>query len=694
MTPAEFQAQLTALLAQSRNRPLSASQIAATLHLKGKERKHVRKWLNECAFQGRVVKVRGDRYALPAEVELVTGVLQVARSGDGWVTREDGAEVFVRGEAQGTALPGDTVAVRPDPFAAGPRGKPAGSVVRVLERARRDIVGTLRSTGRLLYVVPLDPVYSRDLYVPDAGGATVGQRVVARFADWPNRHVNPEGQIVEVLGPADKPSVDTVAVMRHYGLPERFSAAVRREAESASAHADRPGPRADRRGQLVVTIDPERARDFDDALSLERDAEGRRVLGVHIADVSHFVRPGTALDDEARRRGNSAYLPDRVIPMLPEQLSNGVCSLSPDDDRLTFSALLTVDDRGHAVAARFERAVIRSRRRFTYEEAQKALDGGAADGESGALLADLNALARQMRARRFARHALDLDVPECEVEIGPDGALSGLRVVPNDESHHLVEECMVAANEAVAREIGGRRWPLISRVHEAPSAERLDDLAAQLRVLGIAHGDLSRREALAALLASVRGHPLAAHVRVAVLRSMNRAEYSEVPIGHFGLAKRHYCHFTSPIRRYPDLVVHRLLAAALEGTAAPPYDGARLRAVARGCSLTERRADDAERALVEIMKLRFLAAELKAGRPEVREGVVVDVLNFGMFVELPDLQIRGLVHVSAISDDYVRYSRRRRALRAGRDTFAIGRRIPVIVARVDIDKRQVDFAPA
>jgi len=625
----------------------------------------------------------------------VTGVLSVNRSGGAFVRGEDGRELFVRERAQATALPGDSVAVRPDIHTRHRRRwrKPTGRVVRVLQRARRDIVGTLRPAGRHFCVVPIDPVYTREFHVDDAGGAKPGERVVMRFVEWHGHQANPRGEVVEVLGPEERPSVDTVAVMRHYGLCQTFPEDCMRDAESASRQADDPGKRRDIRDLPVVTIDPERAKDFDDALSLERGRDGQSVLGVHIADVSHFVRPGTAIDREARRRGTSVYLPDRVIPMLPEQLSNGVCSLAPDVDRLAFSAFLTVDSRGKIVDARLERTIMRSARRYTYEEVQAQLDGDGSVGEedSAGLVRELHELAARFRQERMSRHALDLDVPECEIDIGPDGALEGIRIVGSDPAHQLVEECMLAANEAVARHLSRLRVPFISRVHEAPDPDRLEDLAAQLDVLGVEHDDLSRRENLSRMLTAVKDSPLAPHVRVAVLRSMNRAEYSVKSSGHYGLAKRRYCHFTSPIRRYPDLVVHRLLAATLAKGTPGAYEAEELAEIARESSVAERQAEEAERSLIEIMKLRFLRDKLAAGAPPECEGVVVEVARFGMFVELPDLQVRGLVHVSSISDRHVRFSRKNRTLRAGDRVYGIGSAVHVIVAKVDMDKRRIDF---
>jgi ribonuclease R len=720
MRKGDAREQILALLRVHTEAPLSEGEIAEALGPRAGAPKRLRKWLVELERDGEIVCSRGNRYAIGLAGDMVSGPIEIFRSGDGRVWDERRAEsVFIPRRRTGTALPGDTVLVRIEAAPRqrrkpGARDEPQGRVINIVERVRHDLVGTLRSTGKFLYVVPLDPVYQHDLYVPDQGGAALGDRVVARFTSWENVHVSPEGDVIEVLGPADKPSMDTIAVMRHYGLNPAFADPVRREAAAASAAADTPGPRLDCRETVSMTIDPERARDYDDALSLERDAEGRRVLGVHIADVAHFVPAGGALDSEACRRGNSAYLPDAVVPMLPETLSNGICSLKPDTDRLVLSVFLTVDAAGQIVGRRFARAVIRSTRRLTYSRVMALLDGSDADAEPlpdavADRLRALAELAAQLRRRRFAKHALDLDMPECELTLDGDGMITGVRVVRSDAAHQLVEECMVAANEAVALELHNRRVPGVHRVHDPPAQDRLDELQAVLAQMGYHPGDLSNPRHLAAFLRSVRGDAMAHAVQLAVLKSMNRAIYSATAIGHYGLAKRFYLHFTSPIRRYPDLVVHRQLRAALfpdgsqdtevagaagEGVGGAYYDRRRLVAVAAHCSETERNAETAERTLVELKKLRYLAAQIEKRRPEVYDAVVVRVVPFGLFVELDTLQVQGLVHAGDLGPRGARFNRRAGALQAGKTAYSAGNRLQVHVVRVDMDQRQVDFAPA
>ena len=704
------------LLSHHMRRAWTATELATELKLEGKTKKTFQKRLQELVVDGSIVNVRGDRYSLGAAADLASGNISIARSGNGYLSSPDlDRDLFIPQSQMGVALPGDRVLARIE----APTGRhkddpPVGRIIRVLERRKRDIVGTLKSTGRFNYIIPTAPGYTKNFYVTDTLKAKVGDRVVVRFIDWPNKHVNPEAEIIDIIGPADDPSVDTISIIRQYELPGEFPDAVTREAEDVAASLDRPGQRRDLRETLIITIDPERARDFDDALSLEQDAKGRRVLGVHIADVSHFVEPGSALDDEARLRGNSVYLPDKVIPMLPEQLSNGVCSLRPNEDRLAFSAFLTVDDAGTVVAREFARTIIRSKVRFTYEEAMARLQrkgGGRGRGKgstgSGAttpelkdsgevlkLLQDVHALAQQFRRKRFSRYALDISLPEVEILYDGDGQIRELRAAVNDESHQLVEECMVAANEAVDLELSEKGVPLVHRYHARPDKQRLEDLTAELEDMGYSPGNLGSRRALARFLKQLKDDPLSFHAQVAVLKSMSRAEYSASEAGHYGLAKAFYAHFTSPIRRYPDLLVHRQLGALLLGEKQGLYAKPALAAAATDCSKTERTAEEAERDLLEIKKMRFLAAQIERKDLHTYEAVVAKVMNFGIFVDIPQLQLGGLVHVSSLSDRFVRFDQSSECLRDGKTIYARGTRLQVVVSGVDFDNRRVDFAPA
>jgi len=449
------------------------------------------------------------------------------------------------------------------------------------------------------------------------------------------------------------------------------------------------------RNQFIVTIDPDDARDFDDAINVEKLANGGWQLGVHIADVAAYVEPGSALDREARRRGNSVYLPDRVIPMLPERLSNGVCSLKPKVDRLTHSVFIQFDKRGVAKSARFARSVIRSAHRLTYKEAYAILTSPPRDrlGERLHVTWELAAL---LRRKRFEHGALDLDFPEVKVWVDTHGKPVRLERVENDESHQLIEEFMLAANEAVARELKKRTIPTIYRVHENPDPEKLAEYRELALSFGYKVGDLTHRAELQRLLAEIRGKPEEQALKVGLLKSLKRARYDPQPLGHYGLAKTNYLHFTSPIRRYADLVVHRALGGDTAARRRHYIGMAEIASIAEHISTTERNAADAEIDATQMKKLEFFQQQLAGRKPQIFSATVVDVRNYGLMVELPDALLTGLIHVSSLTEDFYVFEPARRQLigRRSRKRFSVGDKLSVFVARVDVFKRQVDFAIA
>lgn len=491
------------------------------------------------------------------------------------------------------------------------------------------------------------------------------------------------------------PREDTAAVMKFYNLPKAFPRAVLEEARALPREVIADG-RLDLRKKYIFTCDPVTARDYDDALSCETDRRGNSILGVHIADVSRYVTPGSAIDREACKRSTSVYLADRVVPMLPEELSNGLCSLVPGEDRYAFSVFMTFDKTGEMIARSFAKSVIRSRRRFTYEQVMTLLEGGNVPGVASRerrTVTAISSLARQLRDKRFAAGALDLDIPEADVQLDAAGEMTGIVLRPNDASHQMIEECMVAANEAVAKELWTKGIKILARLHETPDPEKILLLRTELRGAGVKAGDISKPKVFSRLLTTIRRHPLYPTLAMMVLRSMKRACYDSTTIGHFGLAKKYYAHFTSPIRRYPDLTLHRQLADYLAGHKAqvPPRT---LAAWAEHASAAEERAAEAERALLEMKKFRLLDDQIAHRQIVEYPAVVSKCLPFGCFVEIPDLAVSGLVHVSALSRRFVRYNESDGTLSApGGGSWRPGDTLRVHVAKVDFKQHRIDFVP-
>jgi ribonuclease R len=709
---------ILALLSRKDYRPLNKIEIARELGVSGSARAALRRMLRDLERAGDIARIRKDRYVLPAEADLVTGRLSVHPAGYGFLTPEKPGEpdVFIAAEDIGIAMHGDRVVARIslEPPSGRIKRRREGRVIRILERAHDTIVGTLQRSRNFYYVVPDDPRFVHDVYVGSVAAvsdhrrseaaATVGDKVVVRLDTWESRHVNPEGEIIEVLGPASAPGVDMLSIIRKYHLPTEFPRDVLEQAARIPETVDARQfvDREDLRNDFIVTIDPDDARDFDDAIHVEKLPHGGWRLGVHIADVATYVEPGSALDREARRRGNSVYLPDRVIPMLPERLSNGVCSLNPGVDRLTHSVFIHFDKRGLPKSARFARSMIRSARRLTYREAYAILMSAPRDELSERLLLAWE-LAALLRRKRFEHGALDLDFPEVKVWLDKQGEPVRLERVENDESHQLIEEFMLAANEAVARELKKRAVPTVYRVHENPDPEKLAEYRELALSFNYKVGDLTHRAELQRLLAEIRGKPEEQALKVGLLKSLKRARYDPQPLGHYGLTKTNYLHFTSPIRRYADLVVHRALGRdGLSGrparSASAPYypNMGEVASIAEHISTTERNAADAEIDAAQIKKLEFFQRQLADRNPQIFSATIVDVRNYGLMVELPDALLTGLIHVSSLTDDFYVFEPARRQLigRRTRKRFKIGDQLSVFVARVDLFKRQVDFAIA
>ncbi|MAS93523.1 MAG: ribonuclease R [Verrucomicrobiales bacterium] len=688
------------LLGRKNYLPSNIPELLKGLKLPPNEQQNLQRSLRELERLGKVARIKGNRYILPREADLIPGRIQITRKGRGFLLPDEvgRSEIAIPESGTGTAMNDDRVLVRLDVRPKGKRSKSektnTGTVVRVLERRRTQIVGTLKKGRQFLYVIPDDPRLNHDIYVPpakDVGrSARPGDKVVVELKEWESRHTNPEGIITEVLGPPTAEGVDMLAVLRNYNLPLKFPRKVLQEARrigSKVSEKDIAG-RVDCRDHSVINIDPADAKDYDDAFFLEPAKGNRWKLWVHIADVSHYVKPGSALDQEAKKRGNSTYLVDRVIPMLPEALSNELCSLKPNVDRLTKCVEFLLSDDGKVIRTRFHEAVIHSRRRFSYEQALEVLNRKAKDPIEE-MVQDAGRLAQKIRKRRFAAGSLDLDFPETKIRLDDSGKVKAIEKVDNDESHQLIEEFMLLANEAVAGRLMKLRKPSIHRVHESPEPKRLFDYRQEVLSHNLACGNLEKKEEVQKLLRRLNNLAIGAALKIGFLRSLMRARYSVEPLGHYGLAKQKYAHFTSPIRRYADLIVHRTLFG--KGKIPVPV----LTRIAEHISTTERNSSDAERDSKDVKLYAYLQAQLKSKSRHQYEALVTDIRNFVLFVDVPDLGMRGGVPLSRLDDDFYEFDTARVQLigRRTNRTIKLGDILLVEVDKVDAFTKEVDFRP-
>ena len=688
------------LLEQKDYVPLSAENLRRHLRVPPDREPEFERTLRKLEREGQIVRIKADRYVRTSDADLIPGRIRMNRAGKGFLQPDDTGikEIAIPESATGTALHEDRVLVRRDVRRKNfrPDDQETGTVVRILERKRTQIVGTLAQGRNALYVIPDDPRMPHDIYVPPARDvgrpARVGDKVVVELGEWESRHTSPEGEIVEVLGAPDAEGVDMLSVLRQYDLPLHFPKAVLHEAHAigSTVHPHDLADRLDCRAHNVVTIDPDDAKDFDDAIFLEKISPDQWRLWVHIADVSHYVKPGTALDAEAQKRGNSTYLVDRVIPMLPEALSNELCSLKPNVDRLTKCVEFLVAHDGRVISTKFHSAVIHSQRRFAYKQVLEILQRAPTDDPIEQMLHQANELAQKIRRHRFKNGSLDLDFPETKIRLDEHGKILRIEKNENDVSHQLIEECMLLANEAVATRLMHLRTPAIYRIHEEPDARRLQEYRADVLSHNVPCGNLSQPAEIQKLLHKLGTLPIGAALKIGFLKSLMRARYAVEPLGHYGLAKKKYTHFTSPIRRYADLVVHRAL---FDKNA--PKEGA-LKSIAEHISVTERNSADAERDSKDVKLFAFLKAQLESGAPIKYPALVTDVRNFGFFVDVPGLAMSGLVPLSTIQDDFYVFDAARSNLvgRRTRRVIKLGDRLTVQVAKVDSFKKQVDFCLA
>jgi ribonuclease R len=689
-------------MSEELGRPVRARELARQMGVPDRDYREFRTTLRELRREGRIVRLKRGRLAPPDPLNLVIGTAVVRRGGHVFCRPEGRddleGDIFIRPRERMTAVDGDRVMVRLHPDKDGPSRE--GQVVRVIERGSTPILGLFRKAKYFDYVVPVQPHPLREIYVaPNATkGAEVGQQVMVQITDWEFPDQTPTGKITKVLGFPDEPGVDMERIIATYRLPQAFPRAVQREAQAFPKEItkrDLEG-RDDFRELVTFTIDPADAKDHDDACSLERLSDGWR-LGVHIADVSHYVTEISALDDEAYERGTSVYLVDRVIPMLPVRLSNNLCSLKPRVDRLTLSCMIDLSEDGELKRYRFCRSVIRSNAKLSYDEVSEYFYHGKSNRTVSPfleLLDDMRDVSQMLRQRRFANGSLDLEAPEPKVFLDDDGHPTHIEMRHSDHSHQLVEEFMLIANQCAAHRFLRRELPCLFRVHAPPAQEKMEDFAGFVNTLGykfsVKSGVTSRK--LARLLDQVREDPRRDMIHMILLRSLMKAVYQPDNIGHFGLAFPHYAHFTSPIRRYPDLWLHRHLTKLLTKswtTAKQHHARATLPAIGKKTSDRERMAEEAERESVRIKQLEYLSDHLG----DEFNGQISGFLEFGFFVTLEGIAADGLVRFSGIDDDYYVWDREKwlvRGRRSGR-TFKLGDPVKVRLIKTDAERMEIDL---
>lgn len=664
-------------------------------------RRQIKDILGELVKQGKLSQHKGNRYEMRAR-NSIAGTIVIHRDGYGFVVpdqkQEDlDSDIFIPASLTGSALDGDKVQVEVTRRKTG--GRAEGRVLEVTRRARATIVGELRFDGKTFFVAPGDDKLPAKILIPDDVSEHKDKIVEVEITRFPTAAHWPAGRIVGVIGFIDDPNVETNVIIKKFGLPTSFPKSVEEESAAlpdALTAADFEG-RDDFRQRSTITIDPTTARDFDDAIDVVALKDGSFQLGVHIADVAHFVRTDSAIDTEARRRGTSVYFPDRVIPMLPEKISNHLCSLNPRVDRLSMSVMMHISREGDVRDFSFHNSVIHSKERMTYDDVQKLIDGDAAlagqYAESLPHIENIAKLARILRRRRQESGAIDFDLPEAVLTYDPEGAVTGVAKSPRFFSHRIVEEFMVLANEVVAGYLENRDIPSLYRVHEEPDPAKVESFSEMVQTFGLRFNPKRLRPAeFQKFISSIEGRPEERMLSYLMLRSFKQAVYSAANVGHFGLASDAYTHFTSPIRRYPDLIVHRILKSVIARKPAGAPSEAQLEAIASESSERERVAAQAERELVDWKKMLLLEQHLG----DVFEGIVIGVWKDGFSVELIEQFIEGFVSVDSLPRGEYRFDPEERVLvaRTAKRRFKLGDRMNFQVARVDKLLRRAYFVPA
>lgn len=685
-------------------RPMRAKDMAVFLDVDREKRGDLHFVLDLLVEEGKITCNKRGRYRI-AEPDIKTGIFRATSKGFGFVTVEGmEKDIYISESNTGQAFHEDRVELQIIRPAAGTRSA-EGKILRVLEHGIHEITGVYEKSRNFGFVVPDNQKFDSDIFISKSknAGAMTGHRVVVKILDYGDQYKSPEGEIIEILGHVNDPKADILAIVRSYEIPEAFAPEVMQEAMDSpdSVSEEELDGRMDLRSLQTVTIDGEDARDLDDAITLTYES-GIYHLGVHIADVTHYVKEGSALDQSALKRGTSVYLVDRVIPMLPHRLSNGICSLNQGEDRLALSCLMDINEKGEILSHCITESVIRVDRRMTYTKVAAILEGDRESQEEYVEFVPMFLCMRELsgilRSRRKKRGSLDFDFPESKIKLDPEGHVVSVSAYERSEATDLIEDFMLAANETVAEDSFWQELPFLYRIHEEPDGEKLLALSQMIASLGygmktVGSGKAFHPKEIQKLLAKAADTPEEAFISRIALRSMRQARYSTECSGHFGLAAKYYCHFTSPIRRYPDLQIHRIIKENLHGR----LDENRLQhyrdildEVAKQTSTLERRADEAERETEKLKKAEYMADRIG----KVYEGMVSSITEWGMYVELPNT-IEGLIHVNDMYDDFYRFDRQRMTMTgsvSGKQ-YEIGSRLSVQVLDVDLRSRSIQFIP-
>ncbi len=683
-------------------KPLKADAILKAFGIKGQRmRSLLVERLNSMVRAGQILENRRGEFCLTSKLDLVTGTVSGHRDGFGFVVRDDGEpdDIYLSAREMRSLFHGDRVTVRV--VGSDRRGRAEGKLVDVLDRGTRETAGQFIRERGIGIVIPDNPKISHRILIPkdEWGKAKPGQMVVVEILDYPTHIEQATGRITEVIGAPDDKGIATDIAIHSHAIPFKWPRTVLDEIEDYGSEvpAKAKDGRTDLRSVDLVTIDGADARDFDDAVYCERFGDGWRVL-VAIADVSHYVKIGSGLDAEATRRGTSVYFPDRVVPMLPEVLSNGLCSLNPKVDRLCMVCEMQVNEEGNVTGSTFFEGVMRSKARLTYSQVNELLEGKAKNAVPKDLhtpIRELHALYKAFAKARGRRGAIEIDLPQTKFKLNEDGEIDRIEVVPRNDAHRLIEECMVAANVEAAKFLKKHRVPGLYRVHPKPDPDRFDELRMYLVSLGlkVAHPEHVQPRDFTKIIRQTADRPDATAIMMTMLRSLTHAEYSPANIGHFGLALESYAHFTSPIRRYPDLLVHRAIRHIVQGGKPGRYDYSSrdMERLGTITSAHEKRAEEATRDVEAWLKCQYMEQHLG----DEFDGVITGVTNFGVFVQITSLLVDGLVHVTSLSNDYYQYDAGSQSLvgeRTGK-TFRLGDSMRVNVNKVDMETRRIDFRP-